>query len=148
MSPTGWASISSASRIGSGGGPPSPAITKSRSTVLSRSERMNTRSRAAAVLAAALSALFALTGCTSPKGPYGAEVFLRVHDTNGKPTYKAAGGEESPWQVMDTACPDGNPKIVDGSLNFTATNYNISSSYTVYFTCDHEIPIPPPRGAQ
>jgi len=97
------------------------------------------------VLAAAVLTAASGSGCTTPKGPYGAEVFLRVSDTNGLPTYKAAGGEESPYEVINRACPDGNPQIVDGSLNFTASNVSSRSSYTVYFTCNHEIALDPSK---
>lgn len=44
---------------------------------------------------------------------------------------------------MNNACPDGHPTPVDGSLNFVATNISSRSSYTVYFTCDHEIALSP-----
>ena len=92
-----------------------------------------------------LAAAAGTTGCAPGlKGAYGAQEFLRVSDTHGLPTYKAAGGSDSDFlDVIKTACPDGDPQIVDGS---TGVSYSMTTSrswYTVYFTCDHEIDIPP-----
>jgi hypothetical protein len=75
---------------------------------------------------------------------FGAEKFERAGDTNGIPTYHASGhldkgdsGEAKAADVMQAACPDGNPKLVSGYV--MTMNIVPRPMWNATFTCDQEI---------
>jgi hypothetical protein len=85
-----------------------------------------------------------LSACLTPMR-FGAESIERTADRNGVPTYRASGrldhgetGEAKAIEVMQAACPDGNPAFIDGY----AMKLSIVPrwSWNATFTCDNEIP--------
>jgi len=85
-----------------------------------------------------------LSGCLTPMR-YGAEDIDRAADTNGVPTYHASGhldrgdsGEAKAAQVMQAACPDGNPALVYGHV--MKMEILPRALWSATFTCDQEIP--------
>jgi len=76
---------------------------------------------------------------------FGAESIERAEDTQGVPTYYASGhldpgetGESKASEVMQAACPNGNPILVSGS----AMKINIVPRWmwNATFTCNEAIP--------
>jgi|AraplaMF_Col_mMF_1032025.scaffolds.fasta_scaffold00082_22 hypothetical protein len=91
-----------------------------------------------------VAAAIGLSACLTPMR-FGAESFERTADRNGVPTYHASGhldhgqsGEAKALEVMQAACPDGNPAFIDGY----AMKLSIVPRWTwnATFTCDNEIP--------
>jgi hypothetical protein len=96
------------------------------------------------LLAALLSACMGRHGAPPDHPRFGAADFQRDGTTaSGQPTYSISGtlafretAEEKVAQVMQSACPDGNPRIVSG---FTATGQSMPRRWYAQFSCDHEI---------
>jgi len=89
-------------------------------------------------------ATICLSACL-PAWRYGAADISRGDDTKGVPTYYAFGklyedeqGEEKATKVMLAACPDGNPKLLDGYV--TPNKETLNRDWNARFTCNHPIP--------
>ena len=87
-----------------------------------------------------------LSACLTPLR-FGAGTIERVADTGGIPTYNASGNmssrqvpEEKAAEVMKAACPDGNPRLIDGHIMWFQGSP--SRIWSATFTCDHAIDIP------
>jgi len=88
--------------------------------------------------------LMACNNVSSMHPRFGADEFRRTRDTNGLPTYWAYGhlgfrerAEEKAAQVMQEACPAGDPQMVDGSTRFGDIG---PRTWNVTFTCNDVIP--------
>lgn len=89
-------------------------------------------------------AALCLSACLTPMR-FGAEDFERSGDTNGVPTYHASGhldqgesGEAKAAEVMQAACPFGNPQLVGGYV--MKMSIVPRPMWNATFTCDDEIP--------
>jgi hypothetical protein len=99
-----------------------------------------------------MSAVLTATGCYIPHPRFGADNFWQEKDTDGVPTYTGTGSigyDEKPEpyaaKVVATACPDGNPVVVDGfAIADKGTDkygFPVSGKYwSVTFTCTKAIP--------
>jgi hypothetical protein len=91
-----------------------------------------------------LIAALCLSACLTPMR-FGAESFERSGSTGGIPTYHASGhldqgdsGEAKVAEVMQAACPDGNPRLVGGYV--ITIDPLPRPMWNAIFTCDNEIP--------
>ena len=80
-----------------------------------------------------------------PRPRFGANSFNRTDDTNGIPTYSAAGhlrrdelAEPKVANMMLKACPAGNPRLLYGNVMWYEGQPG--KTWVATFTCDQVIP--------